>query len=189
MALTGPSGSGKTTLLNIIAMLDRPSGGNIFFQDKPMRFDSASIREWRTKRVGMVFQQFCLLPRRTTLENVLFRFRYTEPYKPAMREQALKLLTRLGLEHVMHQPTRLLSGGEMQRVAIARAMVSNPPLLVADEPTGNLDAQASQRVMEELQRLNQEGTTILLVTHDETLLPFSNRHYRCRDGMLEEETI
>lgn len=186
VALTGPSGSGKTTLLNIVALLDAPTAGQMSFHGQNIVFeDAAQARELRKRHLGMVFQKFCLLPHRTALDNVLFRCRYLEQRTEALVARASAILDEFGLLSIAHQPARLLSGGEMQRVAIARAMLHEPELLVADEPTGNLDAASAELVMEHLRRLNEKGITIFLVTHNLSLLKFASGHYDCREGVVE----
>ncbi len=186
LAITGPSGSGKTTLLMLAALLSHPTRGSIIFDGEDVSStDEAWLCRQRKHKVGMVFQKFCLLPHRTVLENVLFRFRYLDhdPEDALCRSQAA--LKSLGLEGKEKQSARLLSSGEMQRVAIARAVALPPRLLVADEPTGNLDRAATQVVMEAFKRLNEEGLTILLVTHNEELLTYCTRHVVCRSGRIE----
>lgn len=187
VAVTGPSGSGKTTLLNLAGMLDHPTSGAIRFDGEDVSFaDEGKLCRLRMDKVGMVFQKFCLLPRRTALENVLFRFRYA-PHDPRdARERALRALRQMRLEGKEDQPARLLSSGEMQRVAIARSVVLPPRVLVADEPTGNLDRESAAMVMECFRELNGQGLTILLVTHNEELLRHCSRHLVCRGGRLEK---
>lgn len=182
--LTGPSGSGKTTLLNLAALLDRPTAGTIRFDGRDVTaLSDTELARIRSRAVGMVFQKFHLLPHRSVLENVLFRWRYVEePADPAAAAQAL---ARVGLADIPHRPTRLLSAGEMQRVAIARAVALPPRLLVADEPTGNLDGRSADAIMTCFRELNASGMTILMVTHNERLLDYGTRHLVCRDGRLE----
>lgn len=186
LAITGPSGSGKTTILMLAALLSHPTSGSIRFDGEEVsERDDAWLCRQRKDKVGMVFQKFCLLPHRTVLENVLFRFRYLDHDPDDALQRSWFALKALGLEGKERQPARLLSSGEMQRVAIARATALPPRLLVADEPTGNLDRTSTQIVMDALQRLNREGLTILLVTHNEELLRYSTRHMICRNGCLE----
>ena len=181
--VTGPSGSGKTTFLHLAALLDLPTSGKIFFEGNDIStLDEKEINSIRKKSIGMVFQNYHLLTARTVLENVMFRFRYLD-YNPSETESlAVQALETVGLSHIMTRPARLLSAGEMQRVAVARAIALKPKLLVADEPTGNLDKITTSTVMDCFQRLNQSGITILMVTHNEALLNFSTRHLKCRDG-------
>lgn len=187
-AITGPSGSGKSTFLNLCALLDEPTAGEIYFDG--MRISGLSeslVCALRKKSVGMVFQHYCLLPYRTVLENVLFRFRYIDMESAVTQRMAREALAMVGLKGFENRSTRELSGGEMQRVGIARAIAMRPRLLVADEPTGNLDAAAAAQVMECLQHIGaQDDMAILLVTHDESLLSYCSRHLRCRDGTLQE---
>ncbi len=190
-AITGPSGSGKSTFLNLCALLDEPSAGEIFFNDQATSgLTESALSMLRKKNVGMVFQQYCLLPYRSVLENVLFRFRYLEVDKAEALRMAKYALAKVGMSSFLDKPTHLLSGGEMQRVGIARAIALKPRLLVADEPTGNLDSSAAKQVMRCLNDLGQqEDIAILLVTHNESLLDYASRHLRCKDGnLIEHET-
>jgi ABC-type lipoprotein export system ATPase subunit len=189
LAVTGPSGSGKSTLLNLCALLDRPDAGRVRLAGR----DTASLTErerarLRGREVGIVLQSCALLPYRSVLENVLFRYRYVGAEDPdGGRDRARRLLEELGIGELASQSVRWLSGGEMQRVAIARAVVRAPRLLVADEPTGNLDRASAAVVMECFRRLNRErGIAILLATHDLSLIEPGDRHLRCRSGELEE---
>jgi len=185
VVITGPSGSGKTTLLHLAALLERPTQGSVTFEGRETdRLSETETSEIRKRRIGMVFQRFCLLPHRTVLENVLFRYRYVGLPGAADRERAMGLLAELGLEGAAHRRARVLSAGEMQRVAIARAVVLQPAILVADEPTGNLDAAATHRVMACFADLHRRGLTILMVTHNEHLTAYGTRHCVCRDGVL-----
>ena len=188
VAFTGPSGSGKTTLLNIAALMDPPSSGRLQIDGREVPIRNEGLRRrLRRDAVGMVFQKFCLLPHRSALDNVLFRCRYMPRHqRQNLKRRALDVLDRFGLAESAWQPARLLSGGEMQRVAIARAVLHPPRLLVADEPTGNLDRESAATVMEHLAELNREGITILLVTHNESLLPYCSRHVRCQNGRVVE---
>jgi putative ABC transport system ATP-binding protein len=187
VGITGPSGSGKSTLLNLAALLDQPTEGTVRLEgDDVSGLDADQLCERRKTKIGMVFQQFCLLPGRSVRDNIAFRFRYTGVDTKEARERADATLKILGLAHIADRPARLLSGGEMQRVAIARAVALRPALLAADEPTGNLDRSAAATVLECFQRMHEEGLTILLVTHNEALLPFCTRHLVCRNGTLEE---
>ena len=189
VAVTGPSGSGKSTLLNLLALLDTPSAGRVFFEGRDVSvIAERELCEVRKSRTGMIFQNFNLLPYRTCLENVAFRFRYLPVPRAEARAKALEALRALGLAELADHPARLLSGGEMQRVAIARAIAQPPALLLADEPTGNLDRRSAEGVMDTLRRLNEDGITILLVTHNEHLLAYCSRHVVCDDGALREAT-
>lgn len=186
VGITGPSGSGKSTLLNLAALLDTPSRGSLAFDGMETNaMTDADLCEFRKSRVGMVFQKYCLLAQRSVLENVVFRYRYVPHDRGEVEGKAFRILDLLGLGHIASRPARLLSGGEMQRVAIARAVVLEPRLLVADEPTGNLDGKTAQSVMECFAELNRKGLTVLLVTHNERLLSFCSRCMECSDGELK----
>lgn len=184
--MMGPSGSGKTTLLGIAGLLQQPDEGRIWLAGHPL--DQAGERErceLRRSAIGMVFQSFHLLPHRSVLENVLFRFRYapSRQRKPKQeRAAALAVLDRLGLAPAAGRPSRLLSAGEAQRVAIARAIVEPPLLLLADEPTGNLDEASADRVMAVFRELHQEGMTVLVVTHNPVWLEAGTTHWELRQG-------
>ncbi len=199
VAVTGPSGSGKSTLLNLCGLLDRPDTGEVLLGgESTVHLRGAERARLRGHQVGFVFQGFKLLGYRTVLENVLFRFRYLgsgslksrgsrKSRRTQERAQAHEVIESLGLASVAHKPARLLSGGEMQRTAIARAVVLPPEVLLADEPTGNLDGESSQVVMDCFSKLNAEaGTTIVLATHDLSLLARCNRHVACVEGTLSE---
>jgi len=189
VGITGPSGSGKSTLLNLAALLDQPTEGSVRLDgDDVSGLSADELCERRKTKIGMVFQQFCLLPGRSVRDNIAFRFRYTGVAMAEARERADATLKLLGLAPIADRPARLLSGGEMQRVAIARAVALRPALLAADEPTGNLDRAAATTVLECFQRMHEEGLTILLVTHNEALLPYCTRHLVCRNGTLEESS-
>ena len=183
--ITGPSGSGKTTLLNIVAMLDRPTSGRSSFDGREISsLSDAELCETRGRRIGMVFQKFHLLPCRSVIENVLFRWRYVAAGRDDSPAAAHQALAGVGLGDLAHRPVRLLSAGEMQRVAIARAVALPPALLVADEPTGNLDGSSATTVMKCFQALNARGITILMVTHNEHLLEYATRHLACEGGVV-----
>jgi len=186
VAITGPSGSGKSTLLHLAALLDQPSAGAVYFNGRSVQgLDEEELCELRKLQVGMVFQKYCLLPHRSVLDNVMFRYRYIPHDREAVAQRARDVLQAMGLSELTQRPARVLSGGEMQRVAIARAVLLPPLLLVADEPTGNLDIHAARIVMDGFRRLHEEGLTILLVTHNESLLDYCTRHLVCSDGTLQ----
>jgi len=190
VAVTGPSGAGKTTLLMLAGLLDRPTGGTILFDGADVSGrDENWLCHYRRRKVGVVFQRFSLLPQRTVLENVLFRFRYLEHDRKQAGRQAREALEVMGLADKAQRRARLLSSGEMQRVAIARAVAEPPRLLLADEPTGNLDRDATRVVMDCFRRLNASGLTIMMVTHNEDLLEYCTRHLVCRDGRAEEAAL
>lgn len=184
--ITGPSGSGKTTLLNLASLMDIPTAGEVFFDGvnvSSMNEESQCVV--RKQKIGMVFQRFCLLPNRSVLDNVMFRFRYVEGMNGEARALALGALSTVGLRGIEDRLARKLSAGEMQRVAIARAVALKPDLLVADEPTGNLDKDSAAVVMDCFQSLNRQGITVLMVTHNEALGKYATRHVVCRNGVLE----
>jgi len=186
-AITGPSGSGKSTFLNLAGLLDHPSAGSVLFEGRETAgLGEEELSEIRKTKVGIVFQNFFLLPHRSVIENVMFRFRYLDISDAEARERSEDAMATIGIADLAAQPVRLLSGGEMQRVGIARAVALRPALLLADEPTGNLDGAAAGRVMESFQRLNAEGISIILATHNEKLLGYCSRHLVCSDGKMEE---
>ncbi len=187
VVITGPSGSGKSTFLNLASLLDTPSRGTIAFGGRIVSsLTEQELCAVRKERIGMVFQKFCLLTHRSALDNVAFRFRYLPSPAREARRLAESALARVGLAGQADQAVRLMSGGEMQRVAIARAVARRPDLLVADEPTGNLDRASAESVMETFRALHADGIAILLVTHNESLLRYATRHLVCRDGRLED---
>ncbi len=185
LLVTGPSGSGKSTLLHIAALLDRPSRGRVVFQGRDLAgFDENALCRVRARHLGIVFQRYALLPHRSALENVMFRFRYLQDFPHDRREAARAALERVHLDGIAGRRARLLSGGEMQRVAIARAIAARPDILVADEPTGNLDGEAAGRVMQVFTELNRAGLAIIMVTHNLELLRYGSRHVELRHGRL-----
>ena len=185
--VTGPSGSGKSTLLNLASLLDKPTSGCLEFLDRDTSLlNEKALSKLRSEHIGMVFQSFHLMPSLTVLENILFRFRYINATSVNIMESALSAARRTGISHLLQQSARLLSGGEMQRVAIARAIVCSPELLVADEPTGNLDSVNARRVVEQFAELNRSGITILMVTHNHELLRYATHHYETHDGILKQ---
>lgn len=189
VALMGASGSGKSTLMNILGCLDRPTSGRYWLDGKEITRLSADDRAHvRSQTIGFVFQSFNLLPRTTALENVMMPLTYATrsiPQRQA-RKRATELLHRVGLGDRIHHFPSQLSGGQQQRVAIARSLVNNPPLIFADEPTGNLDSRTSQEVLAMFQRLNEEEKiTIILVTHDAEVAHHAKRTIRIRDGLVE----
>lgn len=188
VAFMGPSGSGKSTLMNIIGCLDTPTSGDYFLnQNKVSDLSENKLANIRNKEIGFIFQTFNLLPRSTALENVYLLLIYAG-YKRAEREEmATKTLEDVGLKNrANHQPNEL-SGGERQRVAIARAMVNNPSILLADEPTGNLDSKTSYEIMDLFTELHKKGHTIIMVTHEEEISKFAHRIIKLKDGLIESD--
>lgn len=186
VAITGPSGSGKSTFLHLAALLDCPTSGGVLFDGQDVStLDDPDLCHLRKHKIGMVFQKYCLLPQRSVLENVLFRFRYLDYDRVEAEKQSVQALGIMGLMNIANRRARFLSGGEMQRVAIARAVALEPRLLIADEPTGNMDRASANAVMNCFRRLNESGITVLMVTHNEALLSFCTRHLLCLDGSIE----
>ena len=188
LAIMGASGSGKTTLLNIIGLLDKPDSGIYIFDGQEVsKLNKNELAYIRNRKIGFVFQAFHLVPWATALENVLMPLLYRGVFKKEDEERALQLLTRLGLEKRINAKPSELSGGEQQRVAIARALITHPKLLLADEPTGNLDSKSSQEVMKIFKELNEEGLTIIMVTHDPEIAKFAQRIKVIKDGVFVEK--
>ncbi|MEN6615209.1 MAG: ABC transporter ATP-binding protein [Syntrophorhabdus sp.] len=186
--LMGVSGSGKTTLMNIIGLLDKPTQGDYRFVDMDVEvLDDENLADMRNKYIGFVFQQFFLLPYLDAIENVLIPIVYSKKNIKHPREKAKSLLARFGLNHRIHNKPAQLSGGEQQRVAIARALVNDPELILADEPTGALDSKTSGEIMDLFKILNDEGKTIIVVTHDPKLAEFGKRLVRIEDGAISED--
>ena len=187
VAIMGPSGSGKSTLMNIIGCLDRPTSGEYELADRNvLALNDRELAKLRLHSVGFVFQNFQLLPRMTALDNVALPLVYAGVRKRARRERAKEALTKVGLEDRMYFNPTQLSGGQKQRVAIARAMVNNPDVLLADEPTGALDSKSSKQVMELFQQLNDEGVTVIMITHDRNIAGYAKRIVDIFDGELSE---
>jgi putative ABC transport system ATP-binding protein len=190
IAVMGRSGSGKSTLLNMLGCMDRPDSGAYFLDDREVSaLDDDALSAIRNNYLGFVFQSFHLLPRKTALENVLVPRRFhADGLQAADRERALRLLGRVGIEaHADHKPNEL-SGGQRQRVAIARALINQPRVLLADEPTGNLDSRTSDEIMNLLAELNAEGQTIIMVTHEADIADFAGRQITMQDGRIQGET-
>jgi putative ABC transport system ATP-binding protein len=189
VAIMGPSGSGKTTLLEIVGCLSRPTSGVYRFDARPVQeIEPDGLARLRGERIGFVFQAFNLLPRLTALENVELPLGYRGVPRRERRERAARTLERVGLaERMLHVPAQM-SGGERQRVAIARALVNEPSLVLADEPTGNLDSTTGHEIMLLLRKLHAEGHTIIMVTHDTSIGELAQRRLTLRDGRLAGDT-
>lgn len=186
VAIMGRSGSGKSSLMHIIGLLDQHFEGEYLLNGVSVKeLSQAKLSDLRSSEIGFVFQQFNLLKRRTVLQNVLL----PTVYRPAAddTERALEAIRRVGLEHRINHRTNELSGGQVQRVAIARALMMKPSLLLADEPTGNLDTKSANNIMALFKEINQHGTTIILITHEEDIAKFADRTLRIRDGNITEE--
>ncbi|MBY0347132.1 MAG: ABC transporter ATP-binding protein [Hydrotalea flava] len=190
VALMGPSGSGKSTLMNILGCLDSPTGGRYILNGKDVsKMPDDDLAEVRNKEIGFVFQQFNLLPRLTAAENVALPLIYAGVAKKERLERAIEALQKVGLGDRSHHKSNELSGGQIQRVAIARALVNNPSILLADEPTGNLDSKTSVEVMEIFGKIQEAGNTVVLVTHEEDIARYAKRIIRLRDGVIESDNI
>ncbi len=188
VALMGPSGSGKSTLMNILGCLDSPTGGKYILNSKDVsKMQDDDLAEVRNTEIGFVFQQFNLLPRLSAAENVALPLIYAGISKKERTERAMEALKKVGLEERSHHKSNELSGGQIQRVAIARALVNNPSLLLADEPTGNLDSKTSVEVMEIFGKIQEAGNTVVLVTHEEDIARYAHRVVRLRDGLIESD--
>ncbi|MDX2002476.1 MAG: ABC transporter ATP-binding protein [Chitinophagales bacterium] len=190
VALMGPSGSGKSTLMNILGALDTPTSGQYFLRGNDVsRLKDDELAEIRNKEIGFVFQTFNLLPRLSAQENVELPMVYGGFSKQHRTETALKVLAQVNLSDRVHHKPNELSGGQRQRVAIARALVNNPAIILADEPTGNLDTKTSVEIMAILDDIHKRGNTVILVTHEEDIAAYAHRVVRLRDGEIESDTV
>lgn len=188
VSFMGPSGSGKSTLMNMIGCLDTPSGGQYILNGNDVSdMTENELAEIRNKEIGFVFQTFNLLPRASSLENVALPLIYAGYSKSEREERALAALTGVGLGDRAHHKPNELSGGQRQRVAIARALVNDPSIILADEPTGNLDSKTSYDIMDLFAQLHDKGNTIIMVTHEDDIAQYSHRIVRLRDGLVETD--
>ena len=190
VALMGPSGSGKSTLMNILGCLDTASAGKYVLNGKDVsRMHDNDLAEVRNKEIGFVFQQFNLLPRLTAAENVALPLVYSGVSKKERTERAMDVLAKVKLDDRSHHKPNELSGGQAQRVAIARALINNPSIILADEPTGNLDSKTSHEIMDIIGKIHAFGNTVILVTHEEDISHFAHRVIRLKDGSIESDNI
>lgn len=190
VSIMGPSGSGKSTCMNMIGCLDRPSSGLVEINGKETaKMSEKELAELRNKTIGFVFQQYHLLPSMTVLENVMLPLRYQGIEKHIRKEMAIKALEKVGLQNRKSHRPHELSGGQKQRVAIARAMVTNPKIILADEPTGALDSETGKQVLDMFRQINATGTTIILVTHDPEIGASTNRCIKIFDGKIKSDSM
>ena len=189
VALMGPSGSGKSTLMNLLGCLDTPTSGEYWLNGKDVsKLNDNELAEIRNKEIGFIFQTFNLLPRSTALENVMMPLVYAGINSKDRKERAEEVLTQVGLgDRMDHRPNQL-SGGQRQRVAVARALVNHPSIILADEPTGNLDSKTTYEIMTLIEDIHKAGNTVILVTHEEDIARHSKRIIRLRDGQVESDT-
>lgn len=189
VALMGPSGSGKSTLMNILGCLDTLTSGKYILNSKDVSIlPDNDLAEIRNQEIGFVFQQFNLLPRLSALENVALPLIYAGVPKKERNERALDMLAKVNLADRSHHKSNELSGGQIQRVAIARALVNNPSIILADEPTGNLDSKTSSEIMHLVSEIHKLGNTVILVTHEEDIAAYAKRVVRLRDGLVESDS-
>ena len=190
VALMGPSGSGKSTLMNILGCLDTPTSGTYILNGKHVsEMQDDELAEIRNKEIGFVFQTFNLMPRTTALDNVALPMVYAGYSKSERNERATEVLTQVGLDDRMDHKPNQLSGGQRQRVAVARALVNKPSIILADEPTGNLDSKTSVEIMNLFNEIHANGNTVILVTHEEDIAAYAHRIIRLRDGIIESDTL
>ena len=185
ISIIGKSGAGKSTLLNVISTLEKEYSGNVFYENKDIRdYNDVEISKLRNKKIGFIFQNFNLLEDFTVIENIMLPGRLTKIDEMELKKKALELINKFELDLTINHYPNELSGGEKQRVAIARALINKPKIIFADEPTGNLDSRMSIEISNNLSKLNQEGQTIVMVTHNEELAKSSNKILELNDGML-----
>lgn len=190
VSIMGPSGSGKSTLMNIMGCLDRPTSGQYFLGERDVaNLSDDDLARVRNKEIGFVFQSFNLLPKLTALENVILPMIYAKVPKSIREERGKKLLADLGLQERFHHLPFELSGGQRQRVAIARSLANKPLIIMADEPTGNLDTKSGLEVMQIFRELHRDGHTIIMVTHEQEIAEYARRNILLRDGMIVEDKI
>ena len=190
VALMGPSGSGKSTLMNLLGCLDTPTSGTYILNGKDVsQMSDDELAGIRNKEIGFVFQTFNLLPRTTALDNVALPMVYAGYKKPQRVERATEVLTQVGLSDRMDHRPNQLSGGQRQRVAVARALVNRPSIILADEPTGNLDSKTSLEIMGLFNEIHSNGNTVILVTHEEEIATYAHRVIRLRDGVIESDNV
>ena len=190
VAIMGPSGSGKSTLMNIIGCLDTPTHGTYILNNHDVStMEDDQLAEVRNKEIGFVFQTFNLLPRYNALDNVQLPLVYAGVSKAERLERALRVIEHVGLTERMHHKPNEMSGGQRQRVAVARALVGNPSIILADEPTGNLDSKTSIDIMRLIMEIHRNGNTIVLVTHEEDIAHYAHRIIRLRDGLVELDVV
>lgn len=187
ISIMGPSGSGKSTLLHLLGFLDKPTGGEYIFEGRKIEnYSDDELARFRNKELGFVFQAFNLLPKMTVLENVKLPLVYSDVKESEWNRLALKAIEKVGLSHRINHEANRLSGGEKQRVAIARALINEPSVIFADEPTGNLDSKSGTMVMDYLEALHEEGTTVILITHETYTAQYGHEIIHLKDGLIEK---